>query len=755
MRNGAWAATAVFAAFLAGCSEGTTNPDHPDASAIADASSADGSAEDAAPDAANLDATGFPDAMETADAGHDAGTPMDAMEPADTGAGMDATAGFTVSGNLSFDWVPALDDFTEGGVKLDYAQRTTRPIRRVIVEARDNGTIVAAGRSDDNGHYSLAIPGGHTVQIRVRARMEAQAYRADGIAPDNCAGGSFDVSVIDNTRNRAEYFIDLTPPHSADGTADLEAKLERTAGRYTSRTAAPFNLLDTVLREMELVCSAEPAANFPRLWLNWSANNSTVDGNVQRGEIGTSYHDVIGGESNIFILGKDNDDSDEYDDHVVAHETGHYVETWRYRSDSSGGEHGDLDMLEPAVAFSEGFGNAISGMVWEDPIYVDTSGDQQVGGFAFNVATAPVDDDRGLYSENTNQYLLWALFDAADPQPNKGGFQHLDAVLKNDQATTPAMTTALSFAAYYNARFGGAAENLRRIWETDLDQPYDALCVGVCAGQNDTADPFDSQNLIGQRQGTGGASLRHYPIGSMSTFDAGFWQVFRTLSVGANASTGHDQTRFGMYGYPDNKWGAIRNYRYTATQAGMATVTANQLHGGSCGQDVLDMFVYDRGSLVGSDDSTSGCPTVTFPTQADTTYVVQLDGLTQEVNSWTVTVQQQKRHPPVTVALDLPKTLIPGVPAIAAVRLSSARASDLSFRARGLDGVSVERGKGSELRVRVPKDHAGAVAIDVRGQVQGRRFSFTKSFRAGAPGTEPLLLDWPTLAPRHSDAQGR
>ena len=78
---------------------------------------------------------------------------------------------------------------------------------------------------------------------------------------------------------------------------------------------------------------------------------------------------------------------------------------------------------------------------------------------------------------------------------------------------------------------------------------------------------------MGQRFATGGASPRQYPMSMGMSYDAEFWQVYRPLVIGANAATAHDQTRFGAYDYPDNKWGAIRNYRLTAPQSGMATVS--------------------------------------------------------------------------------------------------------------------------------------------------------------------------------------
>src|SRR5690606_27529101 len=115
----------------------------------------------------------------------------------------------------------------------------------------------------------------------------------------------------------------------------------------------------------------------PPLELRWSPKNKTAYGDASLGEIGTTYY---GGDA-IYILGDENNDTDEYDRHVILHEWGHYVEMAFSRSDSIGGDHGYSDKLDMRVALSEGFANAFSAMMLDDPSYRDTSGAQQAAGF--------------------------------------------------------------------------------------------------------------------------------------------------------------------------------------------------------------------------------------------------------------------------------------------------------------------------------------------------------------------------------------
>ena len=76
------------------------------------------------------------------------------------------------------------------------------------------------------------------------------------------------------------------------------------------------------------------------------------------------------------MLGKENVDTDEYDASVIAHEWGHYYQSAFSRDDSPGGAHSGGDRLDRRVAFSEGWGNAWSGIALARSNYTDSSGDR-------------------------------------------------------------------------------------------------------------------------------------------------------------------------------------------------------------------------------------------------------------------------------------------------------------------------------------------------------------------------------------------
>lgn len=552
-------------------------------------------------------------------------------------------APFTVSGRVTFDHVPARDSVTEGGVRLDYAGISEKPVRRAVVQAIDatSGAIVTTGSTNDDGAYALALPAGASVKVRVLARTTATANVPDGIGDDTCRGASWDVRVVDNTSRSALYAVDSSETFAnATTTANVRARVAHSGTAYTDRSGAPFAILDTILREFELVCGGKADVSLPALVVNWSVRNTNTGGSVASGGIGTSYY--AGGQTtkNLYILGKEGVDTDEFDDHVIAHECGHYIEDSLYRSDSLGGSHTSEDSLDPRVAFGEGWGNALSGMATNDPIYVDTSGANQADGFDFGVDVAPAGDDRGIYSEASVQYLLWRAYEARDAAPRSGRFDRLHAVLTQHR-TTAAFTTVHAFAAYYNAAFGDA--DLRDPWVNGLASPFDALCAGACTGSGDLADLFDTDNDLGLAYGAPGA--RRYPQGNGgAAFSSDWWRLYVPLTRGTPLNGPHERIASGGYDEPDNKYGSTRWYRFLGDGQG-ATLTVSNLQGGpTCTQDVIDLIVVKEGSRVAADETgrgaTAGCPRVTLSsTTAGGIYLVDLRGFGTDVTGFTLTLQ--------------------------------------------------------------------------------------------------------------------
>jgi len=340
----------------------------------------------------------------------------------------------TVSGLVTFERV------YQNGVALNYNSVQPLPIQKALVEVVCNNLVYSSTFSDFNGRYNLVFPSAQTSFIRVKAKML------------KLGNPSWDFSVVDNTTvNQPVYAMDSTPfTETTDQiNKDLVAKSGWTGSGYgATRVSAPFAILDTVRKAKELLIKQVSTLNFPALKLNWSVKNiKTTPVDLFNGAIGSSFFDG----TEIYLLGAENNDTDEFDEHVIAHEWGHYFEEYFSRSDSIGGEHTTGDILDIRLIFGESFGNALSAMILNDAFYVDTSGSQQKNGFFINMENNNCTNP-GWYSECSVQSILYDIYDpmgaANSPEANDTvslTFSAIYDVMTGAQRNTPAMTSIFSF----------------------------------------------------------------------------------------------------------------------------------------------------------------------------------------------------------------------------------------------------------------------------------------------------------------------
>lgn len=317
----------------------------------------------------------------------------------------------TVSGRITFERVPF--STTLGG-GLNFTNTFATPAREIEVELlqSSNQSVLATTATDANGNYSFTTTPGIDVLVRAKALS-----RHTGVAG---RPASWDVRVRNNTNSGALYVLDSSVFNT--GLANQTRNLAATtgwgggfSGVYTGvRAAAPFAVLDTIYSAVQfVVAQGDTSVQLARLDAYWSPNNVPTDGDVTRGEIGTTAYYPVGSAGvapGIYVLGAASNDTDEFDQHIIAHEFQHFLEDLIGRTDTVGGEHALDERLDMRVAFSEGFSNAFSGMVLNDPRYRDSFGTAQASDFHFSLESrsslAP-----GWYSETSVQRIAWDLFD--------------------------------------------------------------------------------------------------------------------------------------------------------------------------------------------------------------------------------------------------------------------------------------------------------------------------------------------------------
>jgi hypothetical protein len=397
------------------------------------------------------------------------------------GGGPPVADSVTISGTVNYEFVPPNPN-CQG---LDFASTVVRPIRRATVQLVDlANNELARTVSGDDGSYSFAnVEADRDVRIRVRAELKQPG------AP------GWDVEVRDNVVDpddtdppalaaRPLYAIvsDFNTGTSAALTRNLTAGTGWGGSSYTeTRAAAPFAVLDAIYSAMQLILSVEPTATFSPLDAYWSVNNTLAGASdIDAGDLAASFYttdperDGIANPS-LFLLGDASVDTEEFDDHVIVHEWGHYFEDNFARSDSVGGPHAVGDRLDARLAFGEGWATALSGIALNNPLYCDTGPAGASSGFGIGTEDGFYDPD-GWYDEISVLrfiYDLWdttndlvddqtgALLVGAEPDNGSIGFKPIYDVMVGPQAFTETFTTVFSFAA-----------ELRSILPSDADREF-------------------------------------------------------------------------------------------------------------------------------------------------------------------------------------------------------------------------------------------------------------------------------------------
>jgi hypothetical protein len=499
----------------------------------------------------------------------------------------------TLTGQVTFDFVPAV-----AGRGLDYGATAPRPARGITVELLENGVASVSTATDTTGRYSFVVPADTDVALRVRAEMLRVG------AP------SWDFRVVDNVSGDALYVLAGTTFNTgaANLTRNLHAPSGWTGAAYTdTRSAAPFAILDVVYDAVELVVSAAPTTTFPPLVLHWSPQNVPVAGSGA-GQIGTSRYITATG---VFLLGAADQDTDEYDRHIIAHELGHYLEHRFSRSDSIAGPHTLTDQLDMRLAFGEAWGSAFAAMATRQAIYVDAHGAGQARAFSFDLEQSPsrVNPNPGWFNEESLQSLLFDFYDNGRDVPPGAftvddlalGFAPIWAVITSEQRTTRAVTSVFSFV-----------DALKRA------RPADQSLIDSLTTSQRIAAVTDA---YGTGQTNYGLPTRRTPVDVARDFHA----VFDSVSVGGTLPSvcSLDDYTSALTG-AENKLASRRFVRFTVTNPGAHTITVRAIPPLNAAADPDLRLYVGGGQVIESDGAPSAQCAVAAPQECLETFTPTL-----------------------------------------------------------------------------------------------------------------------------------
>jgi hypothetical protein len=459
---------------------------------------------------------------------------------------------------------------------LEFTKTVRKPVRNALVRVVSGTAVVGTGFTDEDGTYNFGFnPGTQAHKVTVIARSLQPL-----------------IQVEDNTEKNAVWAL-AKPIDNQGGTVDIHATngWNRTRFDAATRNAAPFAVLDSMYTASKAFLAVRPAV-FPPLRVNWSPLNAPMTGDKKAGLIGTSSFAFD--DEEIYVLGKDGVDTDEFDSHVIVHEWGHYLEKNLSRSDSPGGKHGPGDILDPRIAFGEAWGNAVASMVLPETIYSDTSWrGAELSSFGFDAESEPNPTDDPQPNGFSESSVLRALFDLYDT-PSDGPFDQVALglgpiydVLVGFQRNTNALTTIASFITGLKKLPGSNAVAI------------DALMLHY------------NIKSITSEYGEGDADL------------ASMYTKIEALPYSGNVALGG--------GNQPNSW--QQNQYYVFTASGNAVTMSAQ-----ASQDV-SFKVYLNGKVLAEvDKTTSGIEKTTLATESGKIYVMAVTGFGERMGDYPVSV---------------------------------------------------------------------------------------------------------------------
>lgn len=261
------------------------------------------------------------------------------------------------------------------------------PIRAAEVRVTDTaGNVVqCAQTSATDGTFSFALPAGNA-NYKVAVNSRSAQFN----------GGNVYMNASVLNKPEANQFYSLVTTVNAGGGNVAIGTMQATAVTSGPMLGAAFNILDQIfaanayLRSKVGTCNASFTGCTD---VTLTAPIRKVSAYWEKGFNPNDYFNSTSGLSfylpdyyRLFILGGvsgavDDADTDHFDNSVILHEYGHFLENAMFVSDSPGGSHNGNKVIDPRLAWSEGWGNFIQAAILVDngtmsgtPRYYDSSG---------------------------------------------------------------------------------------------------------------------------------------------------------------------------------------------------------------------------------------------------------------------------------------------------------------------------------------------------------------------------------------------
>lgn len=270
------------------------------------------------------------------------------------------------------------------GANLVLGPQTTSSLPIRFAEVRvlnSSGQVVQCGKTNSTGQLKAldgtsdlvisTTSGSYTVEILARSNQSMNVSNSKpvfksyvSVKDDIYNNSVYKVSGTVNSTGSGSYLINL----SATAQESVSAKIEGGA----------FNIYNNLITVYDYL-SQLPNSNLDFTCLNnkldiyWTAGFNPylyIDPNADPNNTISFY---LKGDHELYINGGVSgdvavSDTDHFDDAVIIHEIGHYIEDACGTMDSPGGSHSGRYRIDPRLAWSEGWGNYLAAHIFRNKI---------------------------------------------------------------------------------------------------------------------------------------------------------------------------------------------------------------------------------------------------------------------------------------------------------------------------------------------------------------------------------------------------
>ncbi|MBL7545061.1 MAG: hypothetical protein JNL11_14685 [Bdellovibrionaceae bacterium] len=273
----------------------------------------------------------------------------------------------TVSGNAHYYYRPVSSTMVsgQGTILVLSGNPVSTGIPYAEIEVlNSNSDIVQCSNTDASGNFSFQVD---KDMGPLRVRVLSRAFNS-----------KIKASVLEETNMNQPYAIEASFNSEGTDVGGLTLTAFARQSESSKLEGGAFHIFASIYKANQYIRAQTNDANWvaEKVTVFWKAGFNPYSYFGYPNNLLSFYKP---GERKLFILGgKDGNvseaDTDHFDTSVVLHEYGHFLEDVYGKTDSPGGYHNGDAVIDPRLAWSEGFANFFQAASQNTNYYVDTAG---------------------------------------------------------------------------------------------------------------------------------------------------------------------------------------------------------------------------------------------------------------------------------------------------------------------------------------------------------------------------------------------